>query len=124
MLKSQHNGNNKVSMENDKPLIHRNTNCAAGVKASQIQCNIAGTALHLGLPNKGLNVGHWNIQGISDKDMCKFYDIKAILTVNKNVHILGLSETKLKERKVTSMFQVEGCQSPFRKDNYSNGVGE
>ena len=55
--------------------------------------------------------------------MCKFSEIKAILTVNKNVHILGLSENKLKEHKLTSMFQVEGYQSPFRKDNYSNGGG-
>ena len=55
--------------------------------------------------------------------MCKFSEIKAILTVNKNVHILGLSETKLKEYKLTSMFQVEDYQSPFRKNNYSNGGG-
>ena len=108
---------------NDKPLIHRNTKCAAGVKASQIQCNVAGNALHLGLPNKGLNIGHWNIQGICGKDICKFSEIKAILTGNKNVHILGLSETKLKEHKLTSMFQVEGYQSSFRKVNYSNGSG-
>ena len=39
------------------------------------------------------------------------------------MHILGLSETKLKEHKLTSMFQVEGYQSSFRKDNYSNGSG-
>ena len=52
-----------------------------------------------------------------------FWDKKAILTVNKNVHILGLSETKLKEHKLTSMFQVEGYRTPFRKDNYSNGGG-
>ena len=51
-------------------------------------------------------------------------EIKAILTVNKNVHILGLSETNLKEHKWTSMFHVKGYQSPFRKDNYSNGGGE
>ena len=53
--------------------------------------------------------------------MCKFSEIKAILTINKNVHILGLSETKLKVPKLTSMFQVEDYQSLFRKDNYSNG---
>ena len=111
----KHNGNSKVSIENDKPLIHRNTNCAAGVKASQIQCNVAGNALHLSLPNKDLNVCHWNIQGVSGKDMCKFSEIKAILTVNKNVHILGLSDTKLKEHKLTSMFQVEGYQYPFER---------
>ena len=39
------------------------------------------------------------------------------------MHILGLSETKLKEHKLTSMFQAEGYKTPFRKDNYSNGGG-
>ena len=29
----------------------------------------------------------------------------------------------MKEYKLTSMFQVEGYQTPFRKDNYSNGGG-
>ena len=110
----KHDGNSIISLvsiseipvciENDKPLIHRNTKCAAGVKASQTQCNVAGNALHLALPNKGLNFGHWNIQGICGKDMCKFSEVKTILTVNKNLHILGLSETKLKEHKLTSMF--------------------
>ena len=37
----KHNGNSKVCIESDKTLIHRNTKCAAGVKASQIQCNVA-----------------------------------------------------------------------------------
>ena len=41
----KHNGNSKVCIENGKPLIHRNTKCAAGVKASQSQCNVAGNAL-------------------------------------------------------------------------------
>ena len=119
----KHNCKSKVSTKNDKPLIHGNAKCAAGVKASQIQSNVAGNALHLGLPNKGLNFGHWNIQKICGKDMCKFSEIKATLTVNKNVHVLGFSETKLKEHKFTSMFHVEGYQTPFRKDNYSNGGG-
>ena len=41
----KHNGNSKVSIENVKPLIHRNTKCAAGVKASQIQSGHAKMCL-------------------------------------------------------------------------------
>ena len=31
------------------------------------------------------------------------------------MHILGLSETKLEEHKLTSMFHVKGYQHPFEK---------
>ncbi|MEW8547727.1 MAG: endonuclease/exonuclease/phosphatase family protein, partial [Candidatus Thiodiazotropha sp.] len=121
--RQKHNHNSNVSFKNDKLLINRNIKCDAGVKTFQKQSNIPGNALQLDLPNKGLNFGHWNIQGICGKDMSKFSEIKAILTVSKNIHILGLSETKLKEHKLTSMFNVEGYQTPFRKDNCSNGGG-
>ena len=79
--------------------------------------------MHLDLSDKGLNFGHLNIQGICGRDMSKFSEIKAILNINKNLHILGLSETKLKDHKITSMFHVDGYQTPFRKDNDSNGGG-
>ena len=79
--------------------------------------------MHLDLSDKGLNFGHLNIQGICGRDMSKFSEIKAILNINKNLHILGLSETKLKDHKTTSMFHVDGYQTPFRKDNDSNGGG-
>ena len=74
--------------------------------------------LHLRLSDKGLNFGHLNIQGICGRDMSKFYETKAILGRNTNLHILGLSETKLKDHKPSSSFQA-----PFRKDNCSNGGG-
>ena len=40
-----------------------------------------------------------------------------------NVHILGLSETNLKDQKSTEVFKLNGFQAPFRKDNDSNGGG-
>ena len=40
-----------------------------------------------------------------------------------NLHIFGLSETKLKDHKSTDVFKINGFQTPFRKDNYSNGGG-
>lgn len=64
----------------------------------------------LGLFTKGLNFGHLNIQGICGRDMSKFSEIEDILKANQNLHVLGLSKTKLKDHKPTSMFHVEGFQ--------------
>ena len=49
--------------------------------------------LSFNLMPKGLNFGHLNIQGISGKNMCKFSEIKAILTSpeNSSLHIFGIS---------------------------------
>ena len=57
--------------------------------------------------------------------MCKFSEIKAILMSpeNSSLHIFGISETKLKSHKLSSCFNVDGFQEPFRKDNDSNGGG-
>ena len=75
--------------------------------------------------SKGLNFGHLNIQRLCGKNMCKLSEIKAILTSPENsyLHIFGLSETKLKSHKLTSCFDIDGFQEPFRKDNDSNGGG-
>ena len=57
--------------------------------------------------------------------MCKFSEIKAILTSpeNSSLYIFGLSETKLKSHKLTSCFNIDGFQKPFHKDNDSNCDG-
>ena len=34
-----------------------------------------------------------------------------------------MSKTKLKKHKLTGTFKVKGFQTPFRKDNVSNGGG-
>ena len=75
--------------------------------------------------SKGLNFGHLNIQGICGKNMCKFSEIKAMLTspANNSLHIFGISETKLKSHKLSSFFKIDGFHEPFRKDNNSNGGG-
>ena len=76
--------------------------------------------LSFNLMPKGLNFGHLNIQGISGKNMCKFSEIKAILTSpeNSSLHIFSISETKLKPHKLSTCFNIDGFQAPFRKDNY------
>ena len=56
--------------------------------------------------------------------MCKFSEIKAILTVNKYGHILGLSETKLKEHKLTSIsFKSKGIKHHFEMITILMAVG-
>ncbi|MCG7879242.1 MAG: endonuclease/exonuclease/phosphatase family protein, partial [Candidatus Thiodiazotropha endolucinida] len=79
----------------------------------------------LNLSSKGINIGHLNIQGICGENLTKFSELKVLLTLpeNNNLHIFGLSETKLKEHKTTEVFKINGFQTPFRKDNYSNGGG-
>ena len=42
---------------------------------------------------------------------------------NSDLHLFGLSETKLKDHKLTEVFRINGFQTPFRKDNDSNGGG-
>ena len=87
--------------------------------------NIQSDDLSFNLMYKGLNFGHLNIQGICGKNLCKFAEIKALLTSpeNSSLHIFGITETKLKSHKLSSCFNVDGFQEPFRKDNDSNGGG-
>ena len=50
------------------------------------------------LASKGINIGHFNIQGIFGDELSKFSEFKVLLTspANNNLHIFGLSETKFK----------------------------
>ena len=43
--------------------------------------------------------------------------------LNSTLHVFGISETKLKQHKMTNAFQIEGYQTPFRKDNTTNNGG-
>ena len=82
-------------------------------------------SLSFNIANKGINIGHLNIQGICGDKLSKFSELKVLLTspANSNLHIFGLSETNLKDHKSTDVFKINGFQTPFRKDNYSNGGG-
>lgn len=42
---------------------------------------------------------------------------------NNNIHILGISETKLNENHLTEYFEIQGYNTPFRKDRYENRGG-
>ena len=98
-----------------------------------ILCTISSDSSHnqqmhtidLNLSNKGINMGHLNIQGICGEKLVKFSKLQSLLTAseNDNVHVFGLSETQLKAHKPTNVFKIKGFQTPFRKDNCSNGGG-
>ena len=68
------------------------------------------------LLNKGYNIGHLNIQGICGNNLiCKFSELSIMLTSKENekLHIFGMSETKLKQHKLTGTFEINGFQTPF-----------
>ena len=79
----------------------------------------------INLKNKGYNIGHLNIQGICGNNLCKFSELSLMLTSKdyENLHIFGMSETKLKDHKLSTSFNINGFQTPFRKDNNTNGGG-
>ena len=65
-------------------------------------------------------MGHINIQGINNK----IDQVSLLLESEKNqIHVLGLSETKLNSLHPDSAFQVNGFQKPFRKDREINSGG-
>ena len=67
-----------------------------------------------------MRIGHLNIQGLSSK----IDQVKLMLTSeNNSIHILGLSESKLKECHLESVFCIEGFQKPIRKDRLEDGGG-
>ena len=127
-LKSQNfKRNNNTGNQNLKNVTSLNKTGSGGrfKVPSRNGISIESTQLSLNLMSKGLNFSHLNIQGLCGKNMCKFSEIKAILTSpeNSSLHIFCLSETKLKSHKLTSCFNIDGFQKPFHKDNDSNGCG-
>ena len=56
-----------------------------------------------------MNIGFLNVQGICSREMTKFAEIKLMMTSeeNKNLSILSLCETKLKDNNPTNAFSQE-----------------
>ena len=83
------------------------------------------SSVNLNLKKKGINVGFLNVQGICGKEMSKFSEINLMLTSseNKNLHVFGMCESKLKEHKLSIAFEISGFHTPFCKDNTLNGGG-
>ena len=83
---------------------------------SENGCN----TIYLGLRGKGMKISHLNIQGITNK----IDQLKLLLQSDDNeIHMIGISETKLTPNYADALFEIEGYQKPFRKDRNCNGGG-
>ena len=71
----------------------------------------------LKLPSKGLRIGQWNVERLTD---CKLEQISLLLHTNKNVDILILLETFLKP--TDSVFNIPGYKM-FRTDRSGRKPG-
>ena len=120
----RNNVSGNTNLKHPNVLKGSDLNESFKVQSSSKSRNQSDT-LSFNLMPKGLNCGHLNIQGSSGKSMCKFSETKAISTSpeNSSLHIFGFSETKLKPYKLSTCFDIDGFQAPFRKDNDSNGCG-
>ena len=110
-----------ITSSNDSSLSvesSQSTNSSANTTPDQSASSIpeqasSNSTLDLGLNCKGFRMGHMNIQGISNK----IDQVRMLLDSSKNdVHIFGLSETKLHAVHPDSAFMIDGYQKPFRKD--------
>ena len=65
-------------------------------------------------------MGHINVQGISNKTN----QVRLLLESGKNqIHVLGLSETKLNAIHPNSSFEIKDYKKPFRKDRETHSGG-
>ena len=103
-----------------------NTNMAGHLSLisnqSESSCELT---VNLNLKRKGINIVFLNIQGLCGKKMCKFSEVKSMLTSveNKKLHVFAMYETKLKQQKFSSAFHIDGFHQPFRRDNLKSGGG-
>ena len=102
---------------NTEEQLHQSNNASS--QSSNLE-----TTVNLKVMKKGINIGFLNVKGICGKEMSKFAEINLMLNSqeNKKLHVFGICETKLKEHKMSSSFNINGFQT-FRRDNTSNGGG-
>ena len=76
----------------------------------------APDSLDFKLSPKGMNIGHLNIQGIQ----AKVDQLNVVLNSSQNdIHVLGLSETKLKDFHSDQLFMIDNY-TMFRKNRVQN----
>lgn len=98
-----------IQTENDTLDLHDIVNLHANNSSSMM-----AQPLNLNLTSKGLKIGHLNIQGLQNK----FDQVDLMLNDSGNeIHIFGLSETKLRDFHPDSAFNIKNYQL-FRKDRF------
>ena len=89
-----------------------NDTCLSSLVENDISSMSAQNPLCLNLCNKGMHIGHLNVQGLQNK----FDQVAVMLNSERNdIHVLGLSETKLKDFHLDDAFAIDNYQL-FRKD--------
>ena len=89
-----------------------NDTCLSSLAENDISSMSAPNPLCLNLCNKGMHIGHLNVQGLQNK----FDQVALMLNSERNdIHVLGLSETKLKDFHPDDAFPIDNYQL-FRKD--------
>ena len=120
------NNDSLLSQDNDQSSVYSSlvSNYSAimhdfSTDTDSSQANVQ-CLLDLGLKNKGFRMGHLNIQGISNK----IDQVNLLLgSENNQIHVLGLSESKLNTNHPDSAFEINGYQKPFRRDRELNSGG-
>ena len=120
------NNDSLLSQDNDQSSVYSSlvSNYSAimhdfSTDTDSSQANVQ-CLLDLGLKNKGFRMGHLNIQGISNK----IDQVSLLLCSEKNqIHVLGLSESKLNTNHPDSAFEINGYRKPFRRDRELNSGG-
>ena len=96
--------------------VTHSTISGQSVISSKEQSN-SESLLDLGLKCKGFQMGHLNIQGLSNN----IDQVRLLLqSENNQIHVLGLSESKLSSFHPDSGFLMNGFQIPFRRDRQEN----
>ena len=100
--------------------VSDNTFNATHLGDTAVNLSTSNYLLDLGLTCKGFRMGHINVQGISNK----IDQVRLLLESEKNlIHVLGLSETKLNGIHSESVFEINGYQTPYRRDRKTNSGG-
>ena len=109
-----------LSMESSQSTYRPVSTIPDQAASSETDQSSSNNILDLGLNCKGFRMGHINIQGIGNK----IDQVRMQLESSKNdIHVFGLSETKLHAAHPDSAFMIDGFQKPFRKDRGVNAGG-
>ena len=118
--KSPYSNTSSSELQNDENInISSNSSSATSNDSSNHvpmtpndQSN-SSNQINLGFKCKGFRIGHINIQGINNK----IDQVRLLLSSELNqIQILGLSETKLQNYHPDTFYEIDGYQTPFRRD--------
>ena len=113
-----------IELASSRPLSHVSDNSTTLIHDQSVNINHELSSsthlLDLGLKCKGFRMGHINIQGLNNKTD----QVRLLLESEINqIHIMGISETKLNSVHPETAFTINGFQKPYRRDRVENSGG-